>query len=45
MLEFASPTYMLELRNSLNRSCILSAKPVKKFKFLCGLHTTPRRDL
>jgi len=34
MLEFASPTYMLELRNSVNRSCILSAKPGKEIQVL-----------
>lgn len=34
MQEFESPTYVLDLRNSLNRSTIESAKPNKEVKVL-----------
>ncbi len=34
MQEFESPTYVLDLRNSLNRSTIASAKPNKEIRVL-----------
>ena len=34
MQEFESPTYVLDLRNSLNRSTIESAKPNKEIRVL-----------